>query len=270
MPELPEVQTITTALEKTISTANIINVEVFCNAFRVKVDKDKALKLKGANIVEYKRIGKYMIVKLDNQFSMVFHFGMSGKITINPEAIKKHDHIKITTSNGVFIYNDPRRFGIFDIVLTSELFEQPYLKNMGIDPFDKNLDAKYLFEKLKNKKLDIKTALLDQSIIAGIGNIYASEILFKAKVAPLRESHQIKLKECEKIIQYTQEVLSLAIEKGGSTLKDYLRPDGKLGYFQNLHCVYGKDGQRCNICNTEIKRIVQHARATFFCSTCQK
>ncbi len=270
MPELPEVQTVINGIKKEIDNAKIINVEVFCNALRYIINKKNLSFVCGANIKEYKRIGKYIGIVLDNEYSIILHLGMSGRVTINPIEAKKHDHIKITTSNGIVVYNDARRFGMFDIIKTKDIFCQPYFKNMGVDPFVKDFNAKYLIKKFARKKIDIKSALLDQSIVAGIGNIYASEILFKAKVSPLKPADEININEAKLIVKYTLEVLKDAIKKGGSTLKDHQKPDGTLGYFQNSHCVYGKDGQKCYICNNEIKRIVQKGRATFYCSDCQK
>ncbi|MFI3242023.1 MAG: bifunctional DNA-formamidopyrimidine glycosylase/DNA-(apurinic or apyrimidinic site) lyase [Alphaproteobacteria bacterium] len=270
MPELPEVQTVLSGIQKTIANANITSIDVFCNALRYKVDKTKVPLIIGAKISQYRRIGKYIVIDLDNSFSIILHLGMSGRVTINPIESKKHDHIKISTSNGIVVYNDARRFGMFDIVKTNEINNISFFKKMGLDPFNKSLNESYLLEKFKNKKIDIKSALLDQTIIAGIGNIYASEILFKAKISPLREALSINKNESKKIILYTKEVLSLAIEKGGSTLKDYRQADGNLGYFQNMHCVYGKDGQQCSICHCIIKRIVQKGRVTYYCPKCQK
>ncbi len=270
MPELPEVETVMYGIKNVITNANIMAIDVFCNALRYKVDKTKVPEVINSAIIEYKRIGKYIIINLDCEKSIILHLGMSGRITINQNESKKHDHIIIKTSNGTITYNDARRFGMFDIVSTKEIESLSYIKKMGLDPFNKELNEKYLLSKLENKKIEIKSVLLDQSIIAGIGNIYASEILFKAKISPLKPANQITRKEAEKIIFFTKEVLALAIENGGSTLKDHQRPDGSLGYFQNLHCVYGKDGQECNICKSKIKRIVQKNRATFYCPKCQK
>ncbi len=270
MPELPEVQTVIDGIKKQIVNAKIINVEVFCNALRYVINKNKLPLLCGANIIEYRRIGKYIVIVLDNEYSIILHLGMSGKVTINPNEQEKHDHIKIITSNGIVVYNDARRFGMFDIIKTSELHNQPHFKNMGVDPFDDGFNAKYLLKKLNGKKIDIKSFLLDQSVVAGIGNIYASEILFKARVSPLKSAFEINEKEAELIVKYSLEVLVDAIKKGGSTLKDHQKPDGTLGYFQNSHCVYGKDGQECLKCKSIIKRIVQKGRATFYCERCQK
>ncbi|MDD4556079.1 MAG: bifunctional DNA-formamidopyrimidine glycosylase/DNA-(apurinic or apyrimidinic site) lyase [Alphaproteobacteria bacterium] len=279
MPELPEVQTILTAIEKSIKNATILKVVVRENRLREKVPEDFAQKICQAKITSYQRKAKYILINLDNGFTILWHLGMSGKVKISektPQVLEKHDHILIETSQGTIVYNDARRFGLVTYLPTEKLSEHPLLKNLGIDPFDDNLSAKFLYEKLKNKKVAIKIALLDQRLINGIGNIYASEVLFLAKILPTRVSNELTLKECESIVKAVRIVLTKAIEAGGSTLKDYQKPDGSLGYFQNSHCVYNKTGQKCEGCTCDIaktggiKKIVQAGRSTFYCPIKQK
>ena len=279
MPELPEVETVKNGIEKFIGKATIKNVVVRNRKFRESVPADMESKIIGTKINCYRRIGKYIVIELNNNFSIVWHLGMSGRIkTFDkvPSVLEKHDHIVIDTDNGCLVYNDPRRFGLFSYAQTDKLSEFKCLRNMGRDPFDKDLDEKYLYEKLKNKKIPIKPALLDQSIINGIGNIYASEILYMSKISPLREADKISQKECKEIVQNTRIVLQKAIDNGGSTLRDYHKPDGSLGYFQNMHCVYNKTGQRCPncVCNADktggIQKTTQAGRSTFYCPTLQK
>ncbi len=279
MPELPEVETIKTAIEKSVGCCQIINVEVRNRNLRQPIPEDFERKISKTRILEYRRIAKYIVVDLDNGLSLVMHMGMSGKIHLcdKPEnPLAKHDHVIIETQNGFIIYNDPRRFGLFTYIKTNEIFTNPLFRKIGKDPFDESLTAQYLKDKFLRKKTPIKVALLDQEIIAGIGNIYASEILFGSRISPLREAKQISLEECEKIIKNTREVLKKAIAAGGSTLRDYEKPDGSLGYFQNQHCVYGKNGQKCPICNCDIcksggiQKIVQAGRSTFYCPHKQK
>lgn len=279
MPELPEVETIKTAIEKHIQNARIENVIVNNNRFRIKTPDDLADKLIGSKISSYQRRAKYMLIHLDNGYSIIWHLGMSGRIKImdkTPDILEKHDHIVIETSKGVLIYNDARRFGFITYSKTIEIGDISFFKTMGIEPFDEKLNEEYLLDKLKNKTTPIKISLLDQSIIVGIGNIYASEILFLANISPLKESKDITKKEAKNIIESTKIILKQAIEAGGSTLKDYKKPDGSLGYFQNLHCVYGKSGQKCKDCTCDItktggiKKITQAGRSTFFCSKKQK
>ncbi|MFV0626004.1 MAG: bifunctional DNA-formamidopyrimidine glycosylase/DNA-(apurinic or apyrimidinic site) lyase [Alphaproteobacteria bacterium] len=279
MPELPEVETIKNAIEKAIKQATITDVLVRNPNFREKTQEDFAQKIKGAKIISYQRFAKYILISLSNNYSLIWHLGMSGRVKIydkRPENLEKYDHIIIETTNGVLVYQDARRFGLLIYVQTEDILQNKLLKNLGIDPFDKELNGKYLHERLQKKQISIKISLLDQTIINGIGNIYASEILFLAKILPTRKSNEINLKECESIVEATRIVLTKAIEAGGSTLKDYQKPDGSLGYFQNSHCVYNKTGQRCENCSCNIKvtggikKIVQAGRSTFYCPIKQK
>ena len=276
MPELPEVETVINAVAKAIGFSNIINVIINNNRFREKIPDDFIKKIKGSNIVSYKRIAKYIIIGLDNGLSIIWHLGMSGKIKIcesideNPE---KHDHVIIQTEKFYLIFNDVRRFGLITYCESDKILEHHLLKQIGKDPFDLDLSAKYLFEKLQKKKIAIKPALLDQSIINGIGNIYASEILYLAKISPLRQADKISIEECQVLIEKTREVLKQAINAGGSTIHDYKKPDGSLGYFQNMHCVYNKPGQKCPNCTCQgkgIEKIIQAGRSTFYCANIQK
>ncbi len=279
MPELPEVETIKKAIEKGIGNAKILNIEIKNRRLRDNIPEDMEIKLKNATISSYERIAKYIVITLDNNISIIWHMGMSGKVKISDtlENIDKHDHIIIETTNGWLVYNDPRRFGLFTYEKTSDILSNKYLKNLGIDPFDKKLTKEYLFIKLqKKKKTPIKVALLDQSIISGIGNIYASEILYETRILPSRLCENINEQECDLIITNTKKVLQKAINAGGSTLRDYKKPDGSLGYFQNMHCVYNKKGQKCPYCTCDInktggiKSSVMAGRSTFYCESLQK
>ena len=279
MPELPEVETVKNGIARFIGNSRILSVKITNRKFRITIPENAEKNIVGAKIESYHRIGKYVVIGLDNNFCIVWHLGMSGKIKTlkeQPTQPEKHDHIIIETENGWLIYNDPRRFGLFTTIHKNNLNNSELFKNTGIDPFDENLTADFLFEKIKNKKTPIKITLLDQSIICGIGNIYASEILYESKISPFRESNKISKKECATLIKNTRAVLQKAIDNGGSTLRDYQKPDGSLGYFQNMHCVYNKTGQKCPncTCNTEqtggIKKAVQAGRSTFYCETLQK
>ena len=279
MPELPEVETIKNALVKAIKGAKILNTEVFCRKFRVQIPDGFEQQTKNCTINDIKRIAKYIVVDLDNGRSLIWHLGMSGKIKICesiPDNLQKHDHVVFHTDKGIIIFNDARRFGMLDITESAKLNAYPAFRKIGIDPFDKNLTSAFLISELKNKKVPIKIALLDQSIINGIGNIYASEALYLSGISPLRESCNLSPSDCESLIKAIREVLDKAIKAGGSTLKDYAKPDGSTGYFQHQHCVYDKTGHPCPncICNINktkgIKKIVQAGRSTFYCQTLQK
>lgn len=279
MPELPEVETIKTAIEKAIGSSNIVNVIVNNNRFREIIPQDFAKRIEKAKIISYKRLAKYIVIGLDNDLSIIWHLGMSGKIKIcdkMPEIIEKHDHVIIETDNGVLIYNDARRFGLMTYCESTDLLKHHLFAKTGIDPFKPELTANYLFSHLKNKKIPIKIALLDQSIINGIGNIYASEALYLANILPTRSSNEISMKECESLIKAVRDTLEKAIAAGGSTLRDYRKPDGSMGYFQNMHCVYNKTGQKCPNCTCDIaktggiQKITQAGRSSFYCATKQK
>ncbi len=278
MPELPEVETIKTAIEQSIGNTNIIKVLINNKNLREKIPDDFADKVIGARICGYNRRGKYIIIKLDNGYSIIWHLGMSGRVKISdemPEAAK-HDHVIFETGKGIIVYNDARRFGLITYCKTEDLPHHRLFAKTGIEPFDKALNEDYLYQRLKNKKIPIKEALLDQSIITGIGNIYASEALFEAGILPTREAGSISRAECKIIITKVIDVLKKAIKAGGSTLRDYQKPDGSLGYFQNMHCVYNKTGQKCPGCTCNvnqtggIRKVVLGGRSTFYCPVKQK
>lgn len=279
MPELPEVETIKNTVKNAVKGAVILNAVVRQPKLRESVPTDFAERICGAKIIELRRIAKYMLADLDNGLTIIWHFGMSGKIRIEaqtPNPPEKHDHIIIETDKGVLIYNDPRRFGLVVLCESDKLKQHHCFAHVGADPWDANLSAEYLLNKFAKRKCAVKLSLLNQEIICGIGNIYASEILYRARISPERPSESVSKKEAAEIIKYTRIVLEEAIKAGGSTIHDYKRPDGDIGYFQEHHCVYDKTGQRCPDCrcNTAktggIKRIVQGGRSTFYCPVLQK
>ncbi len=277
MPELPEVETIKNTVSKMLLGATINKVTVRQRKFRQLIPMDFEKRIENSKVISLKRIAKYMLINTDNKQTIIWHFGMSGKFRLEsalPQSFDKHDHIILETSNGVLIYNDVRRFGLIDVCETEKLRENPQLKDLGLDPWDKKLTPDFLRQQLSSKKCAIKIALLNQSIICGIGNIYASEILYKARIRPDRKANEIKLEECALIIKYTQEILEKAIIAGGSTIHDYKRPDGDIGHFQSQHCVYNKTGQRCPDCccngSHYIEKTILGGRSTFFCPVLQK
>ena len=278
MPELPEVETIKKAIQQKLGQAQFLDIKIKNPHLRQPVPQNLADILRGHNIKSYKRIAKYIVIETDNDYSLILHMGMSGRIRLSDkqDAEQKHDHIVFKTNNGYMVYNDARRFGLCLCLPTDDLRTHPLFKKIGIDPFDEHLNGAILKDKLIKKMISIKLALLDQSIICGIGNIYASEALFLARILPTRKACSLSLKECDTLIKAVRKTLSAAIEAGGSTLKDYRQPDGNLGYFQNQHCVYGKAGQACPdcICQLEktggIQKLVMGGRSTYFCATKQR
>lgn len=279
MPELPEVETVKNGIAQFAGNAEITGVTVRNRRLRSVVPDGFEAAVCGARINGYRRKGKYIVIDLDNGNSIIWHLGMSGRVKTVRAAVapqEKHDHVIIGTSAGLLVFNDPRRFGLIYACPTAEVDRQPCFSAMGTDPFDPQLTPERLFERLQKRKTAVKPALLDQKLIAGIGNIYASEILFAAGIRPTRRADKVSRKECGRLLESIRTVLTEAIDNGGSTLHDYHKPDGSLGYFQNLHCVYDKTGQRCPGCtcslekNGGIRRIMQDGRSTFFCPVKQK
>ena len=279
MPELPEVETIKEALKKAVLNTKVDDITVKNRRFREEIPSDFENIIKNTTILKIWRLAKYVIMDLNNGYSIIWHFGMSGKVKFieNPTNIyEKHDHVIFKLSNKEIVYNDARRFGLLTYAKTDKIFTHHLFNHMGIDPFNTNLTSEYLIEKLKNKKTPIKIALLDQSIITGIGNIYASEALYDARISPFRESSSLSYDEISKLIEAIIKTLKKAIKAGGSTLRDYRKPDGSTGYFQNQHCVYNKTGKPCPdcVCNLNktkgIAKTSQGGRSTFYCKTLQK
>lgn len=280
MPELPEVETIKEAIRQTISGAVIESVDIHNRRLRQEIPQDLEKIIQQTHIVNIFRRAKYIVIDLDNRYSLILHLGMSGRIKIlseQPLNLEKHDHVVIKTSKGIIVYDDARRFGLLTYCLTDELKQNPLFADLGPDPFDDKLvTCDYLFKTFKNKKTYIKLALLDQHILAGIGNIYASEALYEARISPLRACSTLTLKECSRLLEAVRLILQKAITAGGSTLRDYKKPDGSLGYFQNQHCVYDKEGKRCPNCTCNlkktggIKKVVLGGRSSFYCDHLQK
>lgn len=255
MPELPEVETVKNALLKAVDKANITKVSIYNNRFRKIIPDDFARRIEGTQIAAIRRKAKYLLLELDNGLSVIWHLGMSGKVKISdfpPEKKEKHDHVMIETDKATLVFNDARRFGMLTYAETSGLGRCSLFAHIGTDPFDERLDGLYLYNKLQNKKIPIKAALLDQSIVNGIGNIYASEALFDAGIDPTRPAGNLSQKDCGRLVQSVRKILRQAIEAGGSSIHDYRKPDGSLGYFQNMHCVYNKTGQKCPGCTCNI------------------
>lgn len=275
MPELPEVETMRTFLLPYCKN-NIDKVEVKNISFRKKVNLSFAKDVANTFIEEINRIGKFLIFKLSNNKYMLIHAGMSGKFIINTNnkleensLISKHNHIVFHLHNGIKInYNDPRRFGLVQSFNTKE--ELMHSLNLGVDALSNKLTEEYLSSNLKKTNCDIKTFLLNQKIIAGIGNIYACEILFYSGIHPLSNCKKIKKTQVELLVNYTKEILAKSVKLGGSTLKDYQKPNGETGYFQNTFAVYSKGSKPCINCGTEIEQIKIKGRSTYFCPKEQK
>ena len=269
MPELPEVETTVKSLN-ILKNKKVINVDIHVKKLRYLVPH---LDLK--NIINYKitnlrRIAKYIIIDFDNLKSVIIHLGMSGRLKIvKPNVLlSKHDHLVFKFNNLKLIFNDPRRFGFVDIVNSEKVSNVSYIKKLGIDALDNKLSEDYLFNKFKNSQVLIKQLLLNQYIVAGIGNIYACEILYDAKISPLRKGRNLNKSQIGTILKSSRRILRKAIKYGGSSINDYVSPDGILGNFQKNFKVYGRAGYKIKGC--EIKKVVLHGRSTFFCPDIQK
>ncbi len=269
MPELPEVQTTVKGLQVLIHN-QISNVKINSTKIRYDIPKDIKKILKNNRFIRIYRIGKYILFDLNNNYSLIIHLGMSGRLQIIRSANlskKKHNHIILSIKNKKLLFNDPRKFGFVDIRKTKEIHNIKYIKVLGIDALDKKINTAYIKNKIGKSVVPIKQILLNQRIISGIGNIYASEILYDAKISPFVSGFKLNDEEITRIIKSIRKILIKAINAGGSTLRDYSSSDGTLGNFQKYFKVYGKEG--CKVSGKEIKRIIQYGRSTFFCPEVQ-
>jgi formamidopyrimidine-DNA glycosylase len=271
MPELPEVETIKTGLQ-VILGEKIQNVKIHHFGLRYPIDKDIIHNLQNKTILQISRRGKYLIMDLSIGY-LVIHLGMSGSITLKDSTANytkaKHDHFEITLNNFTLWYNDPRRFGVI-LYTENSPYEHKLLNHLGVEPLTEKFTAEYLSKQLTTKKTTIKQAIMDHHIVVGVGNIYACEALFLAKVAPTRIVNTITKIELSSIVNEIKSVLTLAIKLGGSSLRDYKHVNEETGKFQTIHNVYGKAGKKCQICQTPIKDIRLGQRNSFYCPTCQK
>ena len=276
MPELPEVETVRLALDKIVNNALIKKIEILRHDLRWTVKSSLKINLEKDTFKKPFRMGKYILIPTIKNNILLIHLGMSGQIKIqNKNNLKsKHDHIDIViqTENNLtysITYNDPRRFGFVDFFNKKDIFNHFLLKKLGIEALSKELTVSKLKLLLNNKKKNIKNTLIDQSIIAGIGNIYASEILYRAKIHPKRSANSLSDQEVDTIIKACRSILKKAIKVGGTTIKNHAQPDGKLGYFSQKLKVYGRAGQKCFKCKNNIINLPITKRSTFCCNHCQ-
>ncbi len=292
MPELPEVETVKRGLAPFMEGANITNVKVNRPNLRFPFPTDFVEKLVGQTVISLKRRAKYILVNLSNDLTLTIHLGMSGSFRIMGENVEQseienkkntHDHVifKLVTKNQkscCVIYNDPRRFGYMDLIANSDLNEHTYFCKLGIEPLGNEFSSEYLLKQLQGRTTTLKAALLDQSILAGLGNIYVCEALWRAKLPPkltanvfLSKRKKLKI-SMELLVESIRAVLNSAIEAGGSSLRDHVQTDGSMGYFQREFAVYGREGLKClrDDCKGTIVRIVQNGRSSFYCNRCQK
>jgi formamidopyrimidine-DNA glycosylase len=295
MPELPEVETVRRGLAPVLVGRSLAAVQQNRKDLRFPLPEDFAKRLRGRRVERLERRGKYLIAHLSGDEALLMHLGMSGRFTVHPAArarpravgsfahetggTGKHDHIVFRTDRGdVVTYNDPRRFGYMLLIPEAELGSHPLMRGLGVEPLSADLTPEYLAQRASGRRADLKAFLADQRIIAGLGNIYVCEALFRARLSPMRAASTLATKNgkptdaARRLEHALRAVLADAIAAGGSSLRDYRRADGELGEFQHTFSVYGREGERCRRpgCGGTVKRIVQGGRSTFYCPRCQR
>jgi len=289
MPELPEVETVRLGLQPAMEGHVLTDVAVRRHNLRIPFPRDFAARLKGRKVKALRRRAKYILADLDSGETLVIHLGMSGRMSVYSEGkprklgnyvydvapatagIGKHDHVVFETDAPArIVFNDHRRFGLMDLIETDTLEQSKMFKDVGIEPLSGQLTPAYLAILLDGKKTPIKSALLDQRLIAGLGNIYVCEALFRAKISPKRLAGAVKKESLGPLVKAIKKVLTDAIAAGGSTLRDHAQATGDPGNFQHRFLVYGREGLPCKLgCKGTVKRIVQSGRSTFYCPKCQ-
>ncbi|ALI55646.1 bifunctional DNA-formamidopyrimidine glycosylase/DNA-(apurinic or apyrimidinic site) lyase [Celeribacter marinus] len=282
MPELPEVETVRRGLEPSMSGAIITQADVNRPNLRWPFPDRMAERLTGARVERLRRRSKYILADLDRGETLLIHLGMSGRMTVSGDplgqfvhthpAAQKHDHVVFHLDNGARVtFNDPRRFGAMDLLDTATAQTHPLLAKIGPEPLGNDFNEAHLTRAFRNKNTPVKTALLDQHIVAGLGNIYVCEVLFRAGIDPAQKAGALSRARVASLVPIIRDVLDEAIVSGGSSLKDFRQASGELGYFQHSFRVYGREGELCKgaECTATVRRIVQAGRSTFFCPECQ-
>lgn len=280
MPELPEVETVRRGLAPVLVGRRLVDVAQRRPDLRSPLPARFAERLRGRRIEGIDRRGKYLLIRLDGDEVWLAHLGMSGRFCIDGEdapALGAHDHLVIRTEDDVRVrFHDPRRFGYMDLMPAAALDAHPQLAGLGPDPLGPAFGAGYLAARLAGRLTPLKAALLDQRVVAGMGNIYASESLFRAGLSPMRTAATIAGRRAERLVPAIRQVFEEAIAAGGSSLRDHRQPSGELGFFQHRFAVYGRAGEPCPGCHCDvtrtggIRRIVQSGRSTFFCGHRQR
>lgn len=283
MPELPEVETVRRGLLPAMEGQVIGLAQVNRADLRWPFPPQMAERLTGARVLRLRRRSKYILADLSTDETLLIHLGMSGRMLISGNLLgafhhdhpapQKHDHVVLTMQNGARVtFNDARRFGAMDMFPTATGEAHPLLAALGPEPLGNAFDEAYLSARLKGRNTPIKSALLDQHIVAGLGNIYVCETLYRAGISPKKKAGDLTVKRASALVPIIRDVLTEAIEAGGSSLRDYRQTDGELGYFQHTFQVYGREGEPCRTpgCTAQIERIVQSGRSSFYCPTCQR
>ena len=271
MPELPEVETIVRGLAPVLEGKRIASIEARRPDLRRPFPPDLRQRMTGARITKLGRRAKYGLIETDRGDTLVFHLGMSGSWRLDPTALGLHDHLVIETEEGRRLsLHDPRRFGSVDLVRTDQLGETEPFARMGPEPLGPAFDGAHLARVFEGRSASIKALLLDQRIVAGLGNIYVCEALNLAAIAPGRAAGRLSRPWLDRLADSVKAVLRAAIEAGGSSLRDYVQPNGELGYFSSQWRVYGREGKACPRCAAPIRRRVDGGRSTFYCAKCQR
>ena len=268
MPELPEVETSRRGIEPWVAGHRIVRAEVRNARLRWPVSGE-IIALRDALVVSVRRRAKYLLLELDPGW-IIIHMGMSGSLRVlqQPQPPEKHDHVDLIMSNGCIIrYTDPRRFGAW--LWSDDLKTSRVLSQLGPEPLSDEFDGQWLFDKSRNKRTQVKPWLMDNKLVVGVGNIYASESLFVSGILPVRQAGSLTLAEAELLARTIKAVLLRSIEQGGTTLRDFLQSDGKPGYFAQELQVYGREGESCRVCGTPIQTVRLGQRSSFFCPHCQ-
>ncbi|WP_225197972.1 bifunctional DNA-formamidopyrimidine glycosylase/DNA-(apurinic or apyrimidinic site) lyase [Gluconobacter oxydans] len=277
MPELPEVETVMRGFRDAFEGHRISHVSVNRPDLRWPFPADLREKLEGRHVFSFHRRAKYILMRLEGGWSMLLHLGMSGRLTIGRAGTNAtppaHEHLVLETDSGARAgLVDPRRFGMVDLVRTSEEDRHRLLAHLGMEPLSDAMTGPALADLFRGRRSPIKSALLDQKLIAGLGNIYVCEALFRCGIHPERQACTLTKEENAALAEAIPQILEQAIASGGSSLRDYVQADGTKGGFQDLHLVYGREGAPCPNCGagSPIQRMTQSGRSTFFCPTCQK
>lgn len=279
MPELPEVETVMRGLQVRLEGRILLRAVARRPDLRWPLPPGLVTRLTGARVIGFRRRAKYILMRLDNGWSVLIHLGMSGRMLLEPVGrndVTLHEHIELETDDGWRVgFVDPRRFGSVDLIETDQEDQHRLLVGLGPEPLDESFSVALLETALAGKKTPIKAALLDQKIVAGLGNIYVCEALFRAGISPARLAHTVPGARAKRLVPAIKQTLIEAIAAGGSSLRDYVQTNGELGYFQHAWKVYGRENERCPACPGEpdcqgVRRIVQSGRSTFYCHRTQR
>ena len=271
MPELPEVETIMRALGARLCGRRIAALDQRRPDLRFPLPERLAERLVGRGVQSFSRRAKYILGHLDDRHTLLLHLGMSGRLLFDGPPAGPHEHLTFHFDDASCLrYVDPRRFGMLDLTPTARLETHPRLVGLGLEPLDPGFDGAALVRALAGRQTALKLALMDQRMVVGVGNIYACESLFRARLSPRRIAGHLRVREAARLADAIRAVLTDAIAAGGSSLRDYVQADGKLGFFQDRFAVYGLGGQPCRACDAPIQRIAQASRTTFYCPRCQR